>query len=32
MHDYQFDVISRVADLPLFRATNPDTSQAAALV
>jgi hypothetical protein len=30
MHDYQFDVISRVADLPLFRATNPATSRAAA--
>jgi predicted Rossmann fold nucleotide-binding protein DprA/Smf involved in DNA uptake len=29
MHDYQFDVISRVADLPLFRATNPATSRAA---
>jgi predicted Rossmann fold nucleotide-binding protein DprA/Smf involved in DNA uptake len=30
MHDYQFDVISRVADLPLFRTTNPATSRAAA--
>jgi predicted Rossmann fold nucleotide-binding protein DprA/Smf involved in DNA uptake len=30
MHDYQFDVISRVADLPLFRATNPATSRATA--
>lgn len=29
MH-YEFDVISRVADLPLFRATNPATSRAAA--
>ena len=30
MHDYQFDVISHVADLPLFRAKNPATSRAAA--
>jgi predicted ArsR family transcriptional regulator len=30
MHDYQFDVISRVADLPLFRQSNPVTSRAAA--
>jgi len=30
MHDYSLDVITRVADLPLFRATNPATSRAAA--
>jgi len=30
MHDYQFDVITRVADLPLFRQSNPSTSRAAA--
>jgi len=30
MHDYYLDTVSRVADLPLFRATNPATSRAAA--
>lgn len=31
MSDYYLDVISRVADLPLFRQSDPPTSQAAAL-
>ena len=30
MHDYSLDEITRVADLPLFRATNPATSRGAA--
>lgn len=30
MSDYYLDVVSRVADMPLFRATNPATSRAAA--